>query len=109
MEQALTLKQAAQKLGMSYRTVFDSRHQIGFRLPGSRIWRVWPSALAQLSRPRNNLTRLSVRVDGDLQCQSINDPIPIYGGSISARQAASELDDLLGRKTAKRPRSSMTA
>ena len=44
-EQALTLQEAAKALNLSYSTVFGKRHSIGFRLPGSRVWRVWPSSL----------------------------------------------------------------
>ncbi len=52
-EKAISLKEAADRLGVSYRTVFDQREKLGFRIPGSRIWRVWPSTLAEFSRPRN--------------------------------------------------------
>src|SRR5690606_11882529 len=65
-EKALTLKEAADRLGLSYRTIFDKRQEIGFRLPGSRVWRVWPSRLAELTRPRNNAIRLSTPVTGEI-------------------------------------------
>ena len=63
-EIALTLQEAAARLNLSYSTVFAQRERIGFRLPGSRVWRVWPSRLAELGQKRNNLTRLAVRVGG---------------------------------------------
>ena len=107
-ETALTLQEAAARLNLSYSTVFAQRERIGFRLPGSRVWRVWPSRLAELGQKSNNLTRLAVRVGGVDECQSANTPIPASGGSIYARQAASELDVLLGQKTARPPRNTTT-
>ncbi|MDN7763032.1 MULTISPECIES: hypothetical protein [Burkholderia cepacia complex] len=94
-ETALTLQQVAERMQLSYSTVFSMRKQIGFRLPGSRVWRVWPSRLAGLSEKRNNLTRLSLRVGGENACQSASVKVPVSGSSISGRQAAKELDDLL--------------
>ncbi|WP_241300568.1 hypothetical protein [Burkholderia stabilis] len=94
-ETALTLQQVAERMQLSYSTVFSMRKQIGFRLPGSRVWRVWPSRLASISEKRNNLTRLSLRVGGENGCQSADVKVPGSGLSTSARQAAKELDDLL--------------
>jgi len=45
-ERALTLRQVAERCQLSYSTVFTIRHRVGFRLPGSRVWRVLPSRLA---------------------------------------------------------------
>ena len=104
-EKALSLKEVAEKLGVSYRTVFDRRSELGFRIPGSRIWRVWPSTLADLSKPRNNVTRISLRVKGDKQCHSLNDPTPAFGGLLSQRQAAKELDALLAQPTRRQHKS----
>ena len=98
-EQALTLKEAAHRLNVSYQTVFAARQKIGFRLPGSRIWRVWPSRLASMSEQQYNVTRLVLRSDKERTCQS--DSAMGSGGSIYARQAASALDNLLGQKTKK--------
>lgn len=108
LERALTLKQAAEILNVSYQTIYAARERIAFRLPGGTIWRVWPSSLAALGEKRNNLTRLTLRVGGENECQSAKIQPPALGGSMSARQAASELDDLLGRKTAKQRRSTTT-
>lgn len=109
MEKALTLQQAADQLGLSYSTVFAKREHIAFRLPGSRVWRVWPSQLASLTEKGSNVTRLSLRVDTEKPCQSAKIKKPASGTSISARQAAKELDALLERPTAKRHRNTMTA
>lgn len=35
---AISLREAARRLGLSYQTVFARRHEIGFRLPGCRKW-----------------------------------------------------------------------
>lgn len=107
-ERALTLQEAAERLHLSYSTIFAKRAEIGFRLPGSRVWRVWPSKLAALTEKRSNVTRLSLRVGGVNECPSVSTPIPAPGGSISARQAANELDVLLGRKTERPPRNTTT-
>ncbi|KAG1078628.1 hypothetical protein G6F40_016629 [Rhizopus arrhizus] len=107
-EIALTLQEAAARLNLSYSTVFAQRERIGFRLPGSRVWRVWPSRLAELGQKRNNLTRLAVRVGGVEECPSAKIPSPASLNLTSARQAASELDALLGRKTARPPRNTTT-
>ncbi len=106
-ECAITLQAAAERLGVSYQTVFARRRDIAFRLPGSRIWRVWPSALASLGQRQYNVTRLVLRSDKEqITCQS--DSAMVSGGSIYARQAASELDKLLEQKTKKRPRNITT-
>ncbi|ACR28362.1 helix-turn-helix transcriptional regulator [Burkholderia glumae] len=104
-EVALTLQQVADRLQLSYSTVFAMRRQIGFRMPGSRLWRVWPSDLARLSEKRNNPTRLSLRVGGDGECQFANIKNPASGTSISARQTARVLDDLLKPAIERRRRS----
>src|SRR5690625_1688946 len=107
MEKALTLKEVAEKMGLSYHTIFMKRHEIGFRLPGSRVWRVWPSTIEQLSKPRNNLIRLSLRGQEN-SCQSANIRNPASGGSISHRQAEKELDALLAQGTASKRRNTTT-
>ena len=48
-ENAISLQEAAAVLNLSYSTIFARRFEIGFRIPGSRIWRVWPSTLSNLS------------------------------------------------------------
>lgn len=107
-EQAITLKEAAERLNVSYQTVYAAREQIAFRLPGSRIWRIWPSALDALSEKRNNLTRLSLRVGKEAPCPSVNTLIPASGGLIFAHQAASELDALLAPKASRQHRNTTT-
>ena len=108
MDKALTLQQAADLLGLSYQTVFARRHEIGFRLEGCRTWRVWPSRLEEITKPRYNVTRIaSAGNNRSVICQS--DYVTASGMSISARQAAKELDTLLAQRTKKQRRSTKTA
>jgi len=106
-EVAISLREAARRLGLSYQTIFERREQIGFRLPGSRVWRVWPSQLANLTQRRYNVTRLALRSDTTGASECRYDSVKVSGGSIYARQAASELDDLLAQVTEK-PRRNTT-
>ncbi len=107
-ETALTLQEAADRLHLSYSTVFAARHKIGFRLPGSRVWRVWPSQLAALTEKRSNLTRLNLRVGEENECQSVETKGPASGKSTSGYRASRELDVLLARRTKKPPRNTTT-
>jgi len=99
MERALSLKEAAEVLGVSYYTVYSKRFELAFRLPGSRIWRVWPSTLQNL-RSGVNLDSLSVR-GLEKSCQSISTRNRRIGTSDSQHQAAKELNDLLEHRIAK--------
>ena len=105
-ENAISLQQAAKILNLSYSSVFARRYEIGFRLPGSRVWRVWPSTLTNLSA-RSKLIPLSLRAAEDLKCQSISTQSLTNGGWTSQHQTVKELDDLLARVTGK-PRKSCT-
>lgn len=108
-ERALTLRQVAERCQLSYSTVFAMRHRIGFRLPGSRVWRVLPSRLAELCESPDNRPRLPLRVGGEMQCPSAKTNSPVSGTSTSARQAVKELDALLKPWSARRRRSTTTA
>ena len=106
-ETAISLKEAAERLGVSYQTVWQRRHKIAFRLPDSRIWRVWPSQLAKITQPNYNVTRIASVGDRRTQCQSDN--VKVSGTSISMRRAEKELDTLLARRTKKPPKNITTA
>jgi|SRR5690625_4988295 len=109
LERALTLKQAAEILGVSYYTLFRRRHQIAFRIPGVRVWRVWPSTIAALSKKRSNLIRLSLRHGQEKrQCLFAKEKAQLTGGLISQRQAAKELDSLLAPHAEKKRKNSTT-
>ncbi|WP_417276402.1 helix-turn-helix transcriptional regulator [Castellaniella sp.] len=97
MEKALTLKEVAELLGLSYSTIFAKRHQIGFRLPGSRVWRVWPADLEKL-RPQMPTPQSPITVQ-DYGAPLVRQPFR----ASAAREASKELDRLLalGRKPKK--------
>lgn len=90
MEKALTLKEVAELLGLSYGTIFAKRHQIGFRLPGSRVWRVWPADLEKL-RPQMSTPPITVR---DYGAPLVHQPFL----TPAAREASKELDRLLAER-----------
>ncbi|WP_363322231.1 helix-turn-helix domain-containing protein [uncultured Pigmentiphaga sp.] len=98
----MTLQEAAAYLGFSYSTIYAYRKQIGFQLTKRGRWRVWPSRLACISKKDNNVARLSMRVVGDTPWPSAEIKIPASTRSISARQAAKELDARLAQATSKR-------
>ncbi|MBR8070400.1 hypothetical protein KDX14_12870 [Burkholderia cenocepacia] len=108
-ETALTLQQVADRLQLSYSTVFAMRKKIGFRLPGSRLWRVWPARLAELTETRDNPHRLSLRVGKEDKCQSEKIKSPASTMSTSARQAVKEFAALLKQRTAGKRRNTTTS
>src|SRR5690625_7527685 len=106
-ERAVTIKEAAEKLGVSYYTVFSRRHKLGVRLPGSRIWRIWPSQLAEYTRPRNNVFRLSLRADdrNNSSWQSESTRSRASRISTSLRQAETEFDAQVELETTEKRKS----
>ena len=98
-DKALTLKEAANLLGISYSTIFSKREQLGFRLPGSRVWRIWRSSLYDYQKNRSNITPLSLRGVGEPECHFSHTQSQASTMLTSTSQADKELDDLLGLKT----------
>ncbi|MDA3977680.1 DNA-binding protein [Gallibacterium sp. AGMB14963] len=98
MEQALSLKKAAKLLDMSYDAVYNHRHKWGFfKMPGSRLWRIYYSDLEKIREKQNNVCRLEMQVgDKEKQCRSTKKKM-VYGGLISGHRADKELDALLKR------------
>jgi len=108
-DQALSLKQAAEVLQMSYKSVYRMRHQLAFRI-GRSQWRVWRSTLESLQPEQKcgNLKPLSARGNGDdKKCQSTSTPNQACITLKSQRQTEQELDALLAPKNGK-PRKSIT-
>ena len=108
-ERALTLREAAALLRVSYNTVYARREELGFFKIGS-VWRIWPDDLKKaVGRQDYNESR-PARVELEKNaCLSANARVPTSGTSISARQAAAELDKLLARQTKRRRRSFTTS
>lgn len=96
VECAISLKEAARRLGLSYQTVYEHRHEIAFRIPGCAKWLVWPSRLAELSRPRSRVVRLEVTPSREADLPPRGRAVFI-DSVLSARQAEKELDELLAR------------
>ena len=108
-EEALTLRQAAKRLNVSYSTIFNYRKELGFQLRARGAWRIWPSRLAAFTEKGNNVTQLSLRVVGETPCPSAKMKPQVSGKSISASQASRELDALLAQRTGKQRRNTTTS
>lgn len=103
---ALSLKEAASYLGVSYTTIFKNRHHLGFRLPCTRKWIIPLSRLENLSNfVQNDDCNFKQVGIGENSCQSINETA--IGGFRSQRQAARELDNLLKQRIKGKRKSSM--
>ncbi|MGU7780487.1 helix-turn-helix domain-containing protein [Burkholderia sp. PU8-34] len=105
-DRALSLKEAAELLGLSYSTVYAHKKELGFFQIGSQ-WRIWPEKLKfsteyNPSRPARTESRSKT-------WQSESAKARTSGTSTSARQAAAELDNLLARPTERRLRSITTS
>lgn len=105
-ERALSLKEAAELLGVSYSTVYAHKEQMGFFQIGNQ-WRVWPDKLKFATEYNPN--RPARTEPRSKKCQSGSAMARTSGTSTSARQAESELDNLLVRPTERRLRSITTS
>lgn len=104
-ERALSLKEAAAMLGVSYSTVYAHKESMGFFQIGNQ-WRVWPEKLKTATEYNPN--RPARTEPRSKKCQSEGAMARTSGTSTSARQVESELDNLLGRRTERRLRSITT-
>ena len=105
-EKALTLKEAAALLGVSYSTVYAHKLDMGFFQVGNQ-WRIWPERLKapaeyNSDRPARTETRSE-------KCQSVSATGRTSGTSISARQAAAEFDKVLEQLKGRKRRSCTTS
>ncbi|MEX3961653.1 helix-turn-helix domain-containing protein [Paraburkholderia sp. EG286B] len=105
-ERALTLKEAAELLHVSYWTIYEHRISLGFFKVGG-VWRVWPDKLREATASTNSPQPAPAEKENK-PCPSTSAKAPMPGTSISARQAANELDKLLAQPTVSRRRSSTT-
>ncbi|AMU17530.1 hypothetical protein WI29_34175 [Burkholderia ubonensis] len=105
-DRALNLKEAAALLGISYATAYAHRKELGFFQIGS-VWRIWPEKLKQATE-RYNSDRPAQDNQEHASWRSESAKSPTSGTSISANQAAAELDRLLARPTERRRKSCTT-
>jgi hypothetical protein len=99
-DKALSLKEAAEILGISYSSIFSKRKKLGFQLPDSRVWRIWRSSLYALDKNDSNMIPLSLwGVKEKKTCQFSSTPSQASTTLTSLRQMGKELDALLDQKT----------
>jgi excisionase family DNA binding protein len=105
IDKALTLKEAAALLGVSYSTVYAHKKEMGFFQIGNQ-WRIWPDRLKLATE--YNSDRPARTEPRSKQCQS-ESAKAVSGTLTSARQTERELDRLLERPTERRLRSITTS
>lgn len=105
IERALSLKEAAELLGVSYSTVYTHKEEMGFFQIGNQ-WRIWPDKLKFATE--YNSSRPARTEQESTKCQSESAKARMSGTSTSANQAAAALDKRLARPTERRLRSITT-
>jgi excisionase family DNA binding protein len=94
MEKALTLKDAAELLGVSYSTVYAHKEDLGFFKIGNQ-WRVWPEILRERSL-EGRQEKVYPRIETGQAARRNRRP---SGSRRSEQQSASkELDEILAQK-----------
>ncbi|TNH06507.1 helix-turn-helix domain-containing protein [Testudinibacter sp. TR-2022] len=99
MEEALTIKQAAKLLNLSYNTVYARKRDWGFfQMAGVRGWRVYKSDLDRQRQKENNSSRLCVQVGEQekRKCRSEKTKT-VSGKLISRHRQGSAFDALVKR------------
>jgi excisionase family DNA binding protein len=102
---ALTLKEAAAMLNVSYATIYALRVDMGFFQIGKQ-WRIWPEKLKTVTE--YNSSRPARTEPKEKKWHSVSATAQPPGTLTSARQVASELDNLLARPTKRRLKSITT-
>lgn len=100
MERALTLRLAAELLGVSYGTVYAHREALGFFQIGA-VWRVWPDTLRMRLGAKQEE---KARSRGKAATPAFKGSPPSYAPSLDAQKAAKELTDLLENRLSRRRR-----
>jgi excisionase family DNA binding protein len=106
IDKALSLKEAAALLGVSYSTVYTHKEEMGFFQIGNQ-WRIWPDKLKLATEYNSN--RPARTEPRSKKWQSEGAKARKSGTLTSARQVESELDRLLERPTERRLRSITTS
>ncbi|WP_156429741.1 helix-turn-helix domain-containing protein [Burkholderia sp. FL-7-2-10-S1-D7] len=84
MERALTLKEAADLLAVSYSTIYANPRALGFFKVGG-VWRIWPEILK--SKPSGYNADRPARTEGKERFQCPSESATASITSISVRQA----------------------
>jgi hypothetical protein len=105
-EWALSLREAAALLRVSYGTVYARREEFGFFLICS-VWRIRPEKLREATQDYNK--RRPVQTDKENKCPSVSTQ---SAGSISSRsdlQAVRDFVDHVAQRTAKKQRNTTSS
>jgi|GEM_PF-1046095 len=102
LERALTLKMAAELLGVSYGTIYERRDELGFFQIGS-VWRVWPSTLKERLAAKQGEKRNSREKAAMLPPKG---RAPSYALSLDALKAEKEFAERVARRLERRNRKS---
>lgn len=105
IDKALSLKEAAALLGVSYSTVYTHKEEMGFFQIGNQ-WRIWPEKLKLATEYNSN--RPARTEPRSKKWQSEGAKARISGTSTSVSQAAAALEKRLARPTERKLRSITT-
>ena len=105
-ERAITLREAAALLRVSYGTVYARREELGFFQIGS-VWRIWPDDLKAAVREEYNKRRPARTEQEKEPCLSVSVGMSI--GSTSELQAEREFAALVAQRTARQRRNTTTS
>jgi len=105
-ERAITLREAADLLRVSYGTVYARREELGFFQIGS-VWRIWPDDLKAAVREEYNKRRPARTEQEKPACLSVSAEMSI--GSTSELQAEREFAALVAQQIAKQRRNTTTS
>lgn len=108
IEKALSLKEAADALGVSYSFLYPRRRDLGFFKIGG-VWRVWPDELKKRAAGYNADRPARTDDEEHRLCPSEDAMTQKSITLISANRTAAELDALLAPPTGKRRRSITTS
>jgi hypothetical protein len=100
-ERALSLREAAALLRVSYGTVYARREQLGFFQIGS-VWRIWPEKLKEATQDYNK--RRPAQTEQESKCPSVSTQSAGSISSISDLQAVRDFADLVAQRTEKKHR-----
>ncbi|WP_336597187.1 helix-turn-helix domain-containing protein [Paraburkholderia bengalensis] len=104
-DRAITLREAAALLRVSYNTVYARREELGFFQIGS-VWRIWPDDLKAAVREEYNKRRPARTEQEKKEC--LSESAAVSGSLTSAPQAVKEFAALVARRTERKHRNTTT-